>query len=721
MAAWYWYYPLSIPSPRMGGPPRAVMTPKYPELHTREEDIPGLAGTWEKSPRYLGDGSCKAANAGAVPDPPDAVPHDATGREAIYERASALLERGRLQDAENLLSRGLEIYPESVDLLKELGVLYHLQGRYGKAARTFTRVMNITGEGKQSLSWKIASLSHKALEEFRGPDPGRSIPSFDQILALDPSDREALAGKIAAFRALGRLDEAQRCVEEGLSLEPPGPSVLYQEGWLRMDLDQPDLAREAFERASLADPAWPDPVFSRALALERLGRGAEAARLLQAFVESRREIPGLRAKLGWFSLALHNPGKAKGIFLELARGEGDPGGFHGLAALLLAMGRTKEAGVIMERLSLASPRDPLVQINRGMALARAGGDLDLADATVAAKRALSLDPRFAAAHTCLGIIAFKQGRLDAAEAHFTDALRLSDPAGHRNLGLLACARGRWSEAEPHLLRATREDPLDARAWAGLGGIALHGGNNEEAVLHLRRASRLDPWDTGTARGLAIALAGCGETGDAEGVIRKALDLTRGPGRWVLLLDLAALLISMGGASGDPVLDEEARQVLARAGALCPDEPGILFYEGVAEGRLGNPKEAVDRFTSSMSREVYRIPAHENIRRIKKHVSGSKGFLAGISPSRSILALFSLLQLAAIWLFFIARFVSETTFVLLPAILSGLFALATLVPARNGEVKKETPLYLVVPERTFVPSPEAEMISPLVRLRMALRP
>ena len=201
------------------------------------------------------------------------IPQDSTTREAIYERVSVLLERGRYHDAENILSRGLEIYPESVDLLKELGVLYHLQGRYGKAARTFTRVMNITGEGKQSLSWKIASLYHKALEEFEGPDPGLSLASFDQILALNPSDREALAGKIAAFRVLGRLDEAQRLVEAGLSLVPPGPSILYQEGWLRMDQDRPDLAREAFERAALADPAWPDPVLSRALALERLGRG----------------------------------------------------------------------------------------------------------------------------------------------------------------------------------------------------------------------------------------------------------------------------------------------------------------------------------------------------------------------------------------------------------------------------------------------------------------
>jgi Flp pilus assembly protein TadD len=640
--------------------------------------------------------------------------------EAIYHRVSVLLERGRFREAEELISRGLEIYPESVDLLKELGVLYHLQGRYGKAARTFSRVMLITGEGKQSLSWKIASLYHKALEEFEGPDPGRSIPSFDQVLALDPSDREGLAGKIAALRVLGRRDEAWRSLAVSLSLEPPGPSILYQEGWLRMDQDQPDLALRAFQEASLADPAWPDPALSTVLALERLGRGAEGADLLQEFARAGRGIPGLRAGLGWFFLSLRDPGKAREIFLELAEKDGDPAGFHGLAALLLAMGWTGEARVIMERLALAFPRDPLIQVNHGMALARADGGRELADAAVAVKRALSLSPGFAPAHTCLGIIAFLQGRADAAEHHFTDAIRLSDTAGPRNLGLLACARGRWEEAEPPLLRATRLDPLDARAWAGLGAVALHAKKAGEAVLHLRRASTLDPRDTGSVRGLAIALAGSGDPAGAEGVIRKALGLAHDPGRWLLLVDLAALLISRGGPAGNPITDGEARQVLVEAGTLRPDEPGILFYEGVAEGRLGNLKAAIQRFTTTAGHEEYRIPSLENLRRLRGRMGG-KGILAGITSPRAALALLSLLQLAAAWSFFVARLVSEGAFLLLVATFSALFALVLFMPARNSGAGKETPLELVIPERTFVPSPVAEMVPPFVRLRTSLRP
>ncbi|HVP25227.1 MAG TPA: tetratricopeptide repeat protein [Methanomicrobiales archaeon] len=719
---------------------RRNLTLKDPDLPAREEAVPGLSGllggrscdSGFRTPGHVDTGTAPDSPAGALPDragsgamvqrgpyPPWTGPAPSGTRE-IFEQVSALLEEERYHEAENLLSRGLEIYPESVDLLKELGVLYHLQGRYGKAARTFTRVMNITGEGRQSLSWKIASLSHKASAELDGPDPGSAIASFDEILLLDPSNREALAGRIAALRLLGRLEEAERQVRDALVLEPEGASILYQEGWLNLDLDRPDLALGVFEQASRADPSWPDPVLSRAVALVRLGRGAEAAEILRTLPESMRGMPGIRAELGWFCLALHKQERAKNIFLGLAR-EGDPGGFHGLAAVFLTTGSTRKAGTIMERLAGAFPRDPLILANRGMVLARAGGARDLADATVSAKRALTLNPRFAPAHTCLGIIASLEGRMDEAAGHFAEAVRPSDPAGYRNLGLLACERGYWDEAEPLLLHATRIDPLDARAWAGLGAVALRRENDKEAVLLLRHAAGLDPGDSRTTHGLAIALDREGDGAGAEEVIRETLAVSREPDRWVLLLDLAALLISKAGPGGNPVLDEEARQALEKAAALRPGDPGILFYRAVADARLGHPKEATEGFTSTLGNAKYRIPALENLRRLKARRRSRASFLPGLSAARTALALFSLLQLGALWMFFIAGLLTEAAFALLVAVLSGLFALALFGPARNGKTEDDTPLDLVIPPREFIPSPGAEMVSPLIRLRTALRP
>jgi tetratricopeptide (TPR) repeat protein len=712
------------PPPEDGrGPPCAAMTPKNHDLPSGEEEAPGLSGLPWRKPREPAKGTPGESGAGEAPDPAVAPRAEGTGSGAVYDRVSSLLEGGRLEEAEALLCRGLEIYPESVELLKELGVLYHLQGRYGKAARTFTRVMNITGEGKQSLSWKIASLSHKALGELGGPDPEESLATFDQILALEPEDREALAGKIAALRILGRTDEAARCLSEGLALDPPGASLHYQEGWLHLDGDRPDLAENAFGQAALADPAWPEPAFSRGLALLRLGRGTEAGQFLRDRVESPGAPPMPRALLGWFFLAQHDTERAKEIFLGLADTEGDPAGFHGLAAVLLALGQQEDARVIMEKLSPAFPRDPLVQVNLGMVLARGEGGRDLADAAIAAKRALSLAPRFAPAHSCLGITAFREGDAEAAEASLAEAARLADPAGERNLGLLLCASGRRDEAEPRLLRATLLDPLDARAWAGLGAIALGRGEGGAALGHLRRANLLDPRDPGTVRGLALDLAGSGSPEEAEEVIRRALPLAPAPARWVLLLELAALLASGGGPGGDQVLDEEARGALVEAGKLRPGDKGILFYRAVVEARLGQPGEALDLFTSCEESSEYHAAAHENIRRLKKHLKAEKGFPAVFPPARTVLAFFTLIQLAASWFLFVAGLVSETGFLLLLVLFSALFALEAFLPGGSGSTgaKQGGPPDLLLPGRTFVPVPEADMVSPFVRLRTALRP
>jgi tetratricopeptide (TPR) repeat protein len=701
------------------------MTPKDPELPSGEEEVPGLSGLTWKRPREPGEGTAREEGPGtatAAPAPPEAVPREGTGSGAIYDRVSSLLGAGRLAEAEALLCRGLEIYPESVELLKELGVLYHLQGRYGKAARTFTRVMNITGESRQSLSWKIASLCSKALEERGGPDPALSIATFDQILSLDPGNREALAGKCSVLRMLGRTEEAWRCVEEGLAPGPPGASLSYQEGWLHLEEDEPEQAVDAFHRASLADPSWPDPVFSRALALLVLGRGAEAAGTIAGYVEPPGRTPAVRAMPGWFFLALHDPGRAREVFMQLA-GEEDPAGYHGLAAVLFHLGMTGDAREVLEKLSAAYPRDPFIQVNLGMVLSSGSMARDRADAAIAAKRALSLAPGFAPAHTCLGIVSFREGDTAAAEASFAEAARLRDPAAERNLGLLLCATGRWEEAEPRLLRATRLDPLDHRAWAGLGALLLRRGEVEEGLASLRQAHRLDPRHPGAARATALALAARGETGEAEEVIRGALALlpAPAPARGALLLELAALLLSSAGPGGDPVLDEEAGKLLVEADGIRPGEPGVPFYRGVIEGRLGHPAGAMDLFTACLGSGEYRGPAQENTRRLKKFAKAAGGAPPWLPTARTGLVLATLLQLAGSWYLFASGRISEGGFLLLLAILSVLFALGALLPGKEPGKRREIPPDLVLPPRSFVPVPEPDMVSPLLRLRTALRP
>ena len=99
----------------------------------------------------------------------------------------------------------------------------------------------------------------------------------------------------------------------------------------------------------------------------------------------------------------------------------------------------------------------------------------------------------------------------------------------------------------------------------------------------------------------------------------------------------------------------------------------------------------------------------------------QGIFGGAFPGRAALALFAALQITLLWFLFMAKFLSETAFLLLMVIFSGLFALATVVPVGTRGLRREILPDPVIPGRAFVPAPEAEMASPLIRLRTSLRP
>jgi hypothetical protein len=142
---------------------------------------------------------------------------------------------------------------------------------------------------------------------------------------------------------------------------------------------------------------------------------------------------------------------------------------------------------------------------------------------------------------------------------------------------------------------------------------------------------------------------------------------------------------------------------------------------VVEARLGQPREAMDLFTSCMESGEYRAPAHENVRRLKKYLGTGRRFPARLPPARTFLALCAILQLAASWFLFVAGFISEVSFLLLLVLFSALFALEAFLPGGGATPAQERLPDLFLPERTFVPVPEAGIVSPLVRLRTALRP
>src|SRR5689334_9249715 len=93
--------------------------------------------------------------------------------------------------------------------------------------------------------------------------------------------------------------------------------------------------------------------------------------------------------------------------------------------------------------SFAAPQTPANHAEGVAALERG----DVAAAKAAFARALTSNPKDAAAHAYLGIIADREGNLSEAEKHFAAAVAAdaASPAAHNNYGTILLKRGRSNE------------------------------------------------------------------------------------------------------------------------------------------------------------------------------------------------------------------------------------------------------------------------------------
>lgn len=141
----------------------------------------------------------------------------------------------------------------------------------------------------------------------------------------------------------------------------------------------------------------------------------------------------------------------------------------------------------------------------------------LVEARALLRRALDLDPNYAAAHAALAetfYIAASLGFAESPAAFLSRAEELAgkalslDPNDVRArivLGRVQLVHQRYKQAEAEIDRAIAVNPNDAGAIAGRGNILMWLGHSEAAVEALEQARRIDP-DLNTMDRFALSLA-----------------------------------------------------------------------------------------------------------------------------------------------------------------------------------------------------------------------
>lgn len=153
-----------------------------------------------------------------------------------------------------------------------------------------------------------------------------------------------------------------------------------------------------------------------------------------------------------------------------------------------------------------------------------------AEAETAYRKALASDPKFGRAHHNLGVLLEEQGKLDEAQQHLLEFVKLEEAAGRKNgdayysLGVLCLRRGQGRTAKLLLEKALDVDPSTVIYNNAMGDVYLMEKQPEVAAVHYKKALEKDPRYALAHSGLGDAYRALGKVKEAAASYRKALEL-----------------------------------------------------------------------------------------------------------------------------------------------------------------------------------------------------
>ena len=187
----------------------------------------------------------------------------------LLGQAVRLHQQGRLEQAQALYRRVLEINPRQFDALHLLGVIERQRGAPARAAELIEEALRIDPQQARAHCNLGAALQ----------DLGRvdaALASYEAALRLDPGYALAWDNRGNTLRRLGRLAEALGSYERALGINPA-----LADAWCHRAIALHDLGRHAdavasAEQALATRPAYADAFVALGHALQALDRHADS-------------------------------------------------------------------------------------------------------------------------------------------------------------------------------------------------------------------------------------------------------------------------------------------------------------------------------------------------------------------------------------------------------------------------------------------------------------
>jgi tetratricopeptide (TPR) repeat protein len=461
--------------------------------------------------------------------------------QAALQRAAALVQEGRLQEADRQVQLALadpatraaacsvlgtirvqqDRLDEGVELLQEairldprllgaqlnLAQVYTLQGKELLALPVFRRVLELdpsNGAARIALARSAAEKGH-----YR-----RSLELAKPALAAFKQSPDGMLVLAAAFLKTDDRSAAAALVEHAKRLPdlPPAWHVSFAELLINGGLAAEGL--DVLERARTADPSF-DLAF--ALGGAYLVKG-DPARALEAYDAALALEPASLAALRQAAAVAERQGELERSLSYWRRARkvavDDPEILLGFGRVCLKMDLLDDAEPALTRAAALKPGEPSYQYS--LAVAKVGKrQYEAAQALL--EPLVAQRPADAPLQYALGSVLYMQGHLDEAAARLAESLRLDadQVASRYYLALVARDQGRDAEAVERLEDVLRRFPDHGSACEALGSLMMNARRYDEAERLLRRAVELSPKSVKANYQLGLLLARTGRRVEAD--------------------------------------------------------------------------------------------------------------------------------------------------------------------------------------------------------------
>ncbi len=423
----------------------------------------GLARTGKRRPKSPRVSSADRAKLPPIPVP-DISGMDDTIHEQVHQAESFLKSVQRKRDVSK---------EELSEAYGELGKLYHTYSFSEAAVLCYQNAEYLT-PGDFRWPYYLGRLHEK---DYGGP-----------------------GGSLWAGSVQDALDSYERAVK----IRPTDVPALLRLAGLRLEQDQPELAKPLFEKVLVLDN-------SSAAALFGLGRVAAGERDYARAVEHFERVLALQPQ-------------ASGAHYRLAIV------YRHLRDVARAREHLAKSG--HQSPTIADPlMDEVLVMKRGGArkidlLTRATAaynSSDFAKATELYSKVVEADPEYPRARVQLGSALAAMGDWEAALEQYQEALRLSptNSRAHYDIGLIHTWRGESEEAIERYRAALESDPERKQAHFQLANELMRVKRHEEAVPHYAKVVELDPRNEFAHLMHAMALVRVGHYAEARARLQES--------------------------------------------------------------------------------------------------------------------------------------------------------------------------------------------------------